>query len=309
MNQCVFNCVQARAIDLVDYLASLGYLPAKIRSNNYWYASPFRDEKEPSFKVDRHLNLWYDHGWGKGGDIIEFGIQFYRLPIREVLKILENFGAHPGDPVVENSAAKGNRIEILQAKPIASTRLIDYLQKRRIPVDIADEFCREIHYSLSGKNYFAIGFPNRSGGYELRNEFFKGSASPKDISLIDRGANLMTVFEGFMDFLSYHAIYQNQSSPLTNFLVLNSLAYFEKTLPILDEYPAIHLYLDNDPAGKKHTAIALGRHSCYHDFSRLYERYKDLNDWIRYPGHLEKSGENQNARACPEAGSTKPTGP
>src|SRR5580658_1655119 len=114
MNQCVFNCQQARVIDLVDYLASLGYQPAKTRGNNFWYASPFRDEKEPSFKVDRHLNLWYDHGWGKGGDIIEFGTQFHRLPIREVLKILENFGARPGDPAAGNWAAEKSRIEILQ---------------------------------------------------------------------------------------------------------------------------------------------------------------------------------------------------
>lgn len=271
MNQCVFNCQQARVIDLVDYLASLGYQPAKIRGDNYWYASPFRDEKEPSFKVDRHLNLWYDHGWGKGGDIIEFGTQFYRCSVREILKILENFGAHLGDQIAWNTAAEKSRIEILQMKPIASFRLIEYLQKRRIPIDIANEFCREIHYRLSGKNYFAIGFPNWSGGYELRNEFFKGSSSPKDISLIDRGASLMTVFEGFMDFLSYQTIYQNQSPTLTNFLVLNSLAYFEKTLPILDKFRAVHLYLDNDPAGKKCTAIALDRHSRYQDFSQLYE--------------------------------------
>lgn len=295
MNRCVFNCQQARAIDLVNYLASLGYRPAKIRGSNYWYASPFRDEKEPSFKVDRQLNLWYDHGWGKGGDIIEFGAHFYRLPIREVLTILENFVAHAGEPVAGYLATKKDRIEIVQAMLIGSTRLIDYLKKRLIPIDVASKFCKEIHYKLSGKNYFAIGFPNRSGGYELRNEFFKGSASPKDISLIDTGANLITVFEGFMDFLSYLTIHQNQSPPLTNFLVLNSVAFFEKTLPILDKYPAVHLYLDNDAAGKKHAAIALERHPRYQDFSRLYEHYKDLNEWIMYPGHREKSDEGLRA--------------
>src|ERR1700722_4627644 len=146
MDMCVFICQQARAIDLVDYLASLGHRAAKIRGNNYWYASPFREEKDPSFKVDPHLNLWYDHGWGKGGDIIEFGIQFYHCSIREVLKILKEFGAHPGDlvagnPVAETSLTAGGQIEVLQVKPIGSTRLLDYLQKRRIPIAIASEFC------------------------------------------------------------------------------------------------------------------------------------------------------------------------
>jgi Toprim-like/CHC2 zinc finger len=309
MDMCVFNCQQARAIDLVDYLTSLGYRTAKIRGNNYWYASPFREEKEPSFKVDRQVNLWYDHGWGRGGDMVEFGVQFYHRSVREVLKILQEFGAHsgdpmtgnsvPGNPVAENPVAANSRIEVLQAKPIGSTRL-HYLQKRRIPLAIAAEFCREVHYRLYGKNYFAIGFPNRSGGYELRNEFFKGAASPKDISLINRGASVMTVFEGFMDFLSYHTIYQHQSPPLTNFLVLNSLAYFEKVLPMLDEYAAVQLYLDNDPAGRRHTELALQRHSRYQDCSPLYRQYKDLNEWLMYPGLLDKSTEKQKLSRQPD---------
>ena len=35
-----------------------------------WYKSPFRTEKEASFKVDLHKEVWYDFGLGKGGDII-----------------------------------------------------------------------------------------------------------------------------------------------------------------------------------------------------------------------------------------------
>ena len=32
--------------------------------------------------------------------------------------------------------------------------------------------------------YFAVGFPNRSGGYEIRNKLFKGCIAPKDITHI-----------------------------------------------------------------------------------------------------------------------------
>jgi hypothetical protein len=41
--------------------------------------------------------------------------------------------------------------------------------------------------TVDGRNYFAIGFPNRSGGYEIRNAYFKGCISPKDISVISKG--------------------------------------------------------------------------------------------------------------------------
>ena len=63
------NCEQANQVDLVDYLNSLGYQPQKIRGADYWYFSPFRDEKEPSFKINRNKNVWYDHGPGKGGKV------------------------------------------------------------------------------------------------------------------------------------------------------------------------------------------------------------------------------------------------
>ena len=40
----------------------------------------------------------------------------------------------------------------------------------------------------------------------------------------------LTVFEGFFNFLSYQAIHQKQEQPKTNFLILNSASFFEKSL-------------------------------------------------------------------------------
>lgn len=65
---------EARKIDLVQYLSDLGFEPAKIRSNDYWYLSPLRQEKTPSFKVNRKLNVWFDHGIQKGGNLVNFGM-------------------------------------------------------------------------------------------------------------------------------------------------------------------------------------------------------------------------------------------
>ena len=36
---------------MIDYLSKLGYQPAKIKNNDYWYLSPLREERTPSFKV------------------------------------------------------------------------------------------------------------------------------------------------------------------------------------------------------------------------------------------------------------------
>ena len=212
MKVCVFNCQQAKKVDLVDYLPSVGCKPKRIRVTDHWYKSPFRDEKEASFKVDRGCNIWYDHGSGKGGNIIDFVMQFHQCPSRPALWLLKNFFLfHQSTPPHRDTPAadpvpEKRRIRILDAYGIRNENLIGYLQQRRIDLHIAAEHCQEVLYQVNGKIYTALAYSNRSGGYELRNEFFKGSSSPKDISLIERSTSRIAVFEGFFDLLSYLTI-------------------------------------------------------------------------------------------------------
>lgn len=79
---------RARSIDIVDYLSSLGCIPVKIKTPDYWFRSPFRNEKEASFKVNRDRNIWYDHGIGKGGNLLEFGKLYFNCSFDEVLEKL-----------------------------------------------------------------------------------------------------------------------------------------------------------------------------------------------------------------------------
>ena len=66
--------------------------------------------------------------------------------------------------------------------------------------------CHIERKTADGKPYFAIGFPNVAGGYEVRNRFFKGCIAPKDISHIRQqgeSREKCLVFEGMMDYLSF----------------------------------------------------------------------------------------------------------
>src|SRR3954469_15156441 len=98
------NCASANAIDLVDYLSSLGHQPAKIRNNDYWYLSPLRDESEPSFKVNRAKNVWFDHGIGQGGKAIDFVMHYFRCPITEALNTISLFHQQTITASVKRSA-------------------------------------------------------------------------------------------------------------------------------------------------------------------------------------------------------------
>jgi len=291
------NCEEANQIDMVDYLSSLGFQPTGIKGNDYWYLSPFRDEKTASFKIQRRKNVWYDHGIGTGGGLIDFVRQFYHCDVSEALqKILsfqpqinlKNSVDRPPFHLHENSLinhkdARETAIKIIAAKqPILEPWLCRYLKQRRIEKSIANKYCYEVEFINGEKEkiFKAIGFKNNAGGYELRNEYFKGSSSPKYISYFNNKANNLTVFEGFFDFLSYHSLHQNQDQLLTNFLVLNSTSFFQRCLLLMEKHNTIHLYLDKNLTGKRCTEIALKRSSKFKDESKLYQEYKDINDWI-----------------------------
>jgi hypothetical protein len=300
------NCEQANQMNLVDYLYTLGFNPSKIRNHDYWYLSPFRNEKDASFKLDKTKNIWYDHGLGKGGTLVDFATEYYSCNVSEALqkissfqeqKSLKNIADKPPSHLLENNSftkieMRETAIKIIAAKkPITDLLLCSYLRQRKIDKSVADKYCYEVIFKVNDKvkEITAIGFKNNAGGYELRNEFFKSSSSPKYVSYFDNNAtDKIKVFEGFFDFLSYQTTNQTQEQELTNFLVLNSLAFFERSLLLMEKHQSIHLYLDNDTAGRKCTSMAEKRSIKFKDESKLYQESKDLNEWVTKAEKIQK---------------------
>ncbi|HRN73533.1 MAG TPA: toprim domain-containing protein [Ginsengibacter sp.] len=285
----IFSCTQAREIDIVEYLSGIGYQPEKIRGNDYWYLSPLRVERTASFKVNRKLNRWYDHAIGKGGDIIDFAILFHNCTVGEFLHSLRN-GFSFQQQIISSPIRleDADKLIIKEVKPLHSLTLIRYLHSRKISLHIAELFCKEVNYTWKNKNYYAIEFLNDAGGYELRNAFYKNSSTPKDITTIRNSARKIAVTEGFFDFLSLAEILRESDVEKWDYCILNSLAFFEKTIPFLEQYDAVHLFLDRDTAGQNCSKKALKISSRYRDESRMYRGYKDVNDWLVSMGKVNK---------------------
>ena len=158
--------------------------------------------------------------------------------------------------------------------------LVAYLQERGIPAQIAAEHCKQIHYSCRGNRYYAVGFANESGGFELRNKYFKGCVAPKNISLRrirDGPTTEVAVFEGFIDYLSALTLGIIQGADA---IILNSVSNVDKAIPYLREYRIIHCYLDNDVAGRNATSMLSDRFDNVIDCSDLYSQFNDLNEHL-----------------------------
>lgn len=263
----------------------MGLEPAKIRGNDYWYHSPFRNERTPSLKVNTKLNVWYDHGSGEGGTLIDLGAKLHQCSLHEFLdKLTAGNYAAGGFPLHRHSFETPERkLEIVNVRDLSNADLLHYLEDRKIKAHFGHEYCKEVEFSIGSKSYLSIGFSNRSGGYELRNRWFKGSSSPKDISFIYNGSSNLCVMEGFMDFLSVLTLNQKKVLELplkSSFLILNSLSFLNKNIPLIQAHRDVLLFLDNDLAGKEAKEGLRLKGTFFRDGSSLYAAYKDVNEFL-----------------------------
>jgi len=169
-----------------------------------------------------------------------------------------------------------------------------------------------LRFEHNSKPYFAIGFPNISGGYELRNLYFKGCLAPKDITHIRQQGELRDVcylFEGFMDYLSFLTIRVNNNpeEPRTNeqdYMVLNSVTNLSKAEQLLRPYTRIGSFLDNDQAGQRaYENLKKIFGNRIQNMSHHYAGHKDLNDYLCHKNQAkqaEKKSQVQSARRMPQ---------
>lgn len=172
-------------------------------------------------------------------------------------------------------------IEIERIRPLSDPRLLYYLKSRKISPEVASRYCREVYYKTRGDRvYFAVGFRNDGGGWELRNSRFKISTSPKTVSTLASGSDTVAVFEGFVDYLSYMSM-RRERRPGTDAIVLNSVSNLSKAMSAIASHATILTYLDNDEAGRRTTdEIRRQAEGCtVIDRSELYREYNDLNDY------------------------------
>ncbi len=291
---------EIKSIPLASFLSRLGHEPAARKGTRLWYKSPLRQEHTPSFKVETALNCWYDFGLGIGGNIIDLAAELYQsTDLRYLLRRIADSYPVPSVPTVASSFALRHStpsMERIKVVPLEHHALVAYLQERGIPAHIAKANCKEAHYSVNYKPYFAVAFENVSGGWELRNRYFKGCRGRKDISYLpwarDGPSTECAVFEGFIDYLSALALGIISEADA---IILNSVVNVNKAVPFLKDYRIINSYLDNDTAGE----IALSELTAIYgstviDRSTLYAEFNDLNDFLVNQSFIKNKISNEN---------------
>jgi hypothetical protein len=312
------NLYEAKHLPLPEILTKLGHNPLKVTKGGkeFWYKSPFREETDPSFHTSvGRLGFWIWNDFGStGGTVIDFMLKYHNSSdVSQVLRLLSGMFQNHAPPapiyssrVVENKdpdlfayaaeapkAEEAPQLQFISAAALTNPIILDYLKDERcIPPYIAQHYLKEIRYknTKNGKEYFAFGMENLSGGYEIRTASsqhpFKSALNGRDITII-RGTHpakrIVNVFEGMTDFLSF-VVMMNYERLTGDALIMHSLSSFSKTAPRIaaEGYTTINTFLDNNPAGLEGTekfkttfAEVVKPHNA------MYAMYVDLNDALR----------------------------
>ena len=275
------NCQRINNIPFSHIFSKIGIEPTKQKNKATWYKSPFREERTASFKVNLETNRYYDFGEGIGGTVVDFWCKYKSCDVKTTIKEVSSLFSFSEQkmitkPIFKRGSFKKSepRIVIHEVKPLFAYPLKKYLTGRGLSQRIYP-YIKEVNYENSAGRFDAIGFKNDLEGFELRNEKYKGCSSKTITSLIKEDSTTLSVFEGFIDFLSYLERTQTDES----FLILNSLAMSQKAKTLFTKFEKVKLFLDNDSAGKTLTRELFSEFSNVIDQSSTYGEYEDYNDF------------------------------
>lgn len=286
------NIQQAKQLfTLPDVLSFFGLFPIKISGDKiFYFAIDGRNEKNASLLVSNDKAI--DFGSSKSYDIISAIQEIQKCSVKDALEFLEKQKTNSNLNVQDNfkfarslKEISSNKIKIVSVKSHLNFSLKKYLFSRKIS-ERNFKYLKQVDYVLENKNlkFYAIGFENNSGSFELRSEIFKG-CNGKDISTILNQSQTINIFESFLDFLSFLEIFGNIDE---DFLILNSTAMKRKASDFIknniQNYKRIKIFTDQDFSGKEVCDFFLKEFNIATDERKILvqtkKSYKDLNDLL-----------------------------
>lgn len=280
-------------VSIVDLLSRIGFEPVKKIGKEHQYFSMLHDETKPSFYVCDELGAWYDQGLAIGGDVIKFGLEYWKLSFPETLeKIVEVCGTNlpKHEDRRKRSAVKIPNYKVEDIKELGTNPAIsEYLRYRGI-WQAAQGRLKEVYYFVEDqkkqrKYFFAAGWQNELGTWEVRNLHFQASLGHKAISFIPGSTDRLSLFEGYMDYLSWLTENPDASDSV---IVLNSVNLLPMGIQKAREFSEVSVYFDRDKAGHTATIELIKALPQALDRSAIYDGHKDYNDYLR-TNYLEQA--------------------
>ena len=275
---------------ILDYILQNVTTDMQKRGVNYFIKSPFTNEKTASFCIFVATNSFFDYSADFGGDVVVLHMKLNNLTKKEayiemITGNISNSGFVSLLPPKVHKAPEVSTFNVDEIYPIENDHLIHYFwHERGIHPEILQEHCLEMRYTVKGYTNKAVCFMNNTGGFEIRNDKFKGGIGSKDVTFIkgvgknhDKNLN---IFEGFSDFLAYLTLSKKLNNTYDTY-VLNSVV-FKNRIEVKSNVQQIRLFVDNDKSGQKAVDyyINLYGKGMIWDARERYSQYNDVNEML-----------------------------
>lgn len=277
---------QAEAVSIVDYLASKGVEPVDAVGKELLYFSPLRSEKTPSFWVNPLKNKFHDFtNEEHKGNVFRLVQLLEELTFPQAVAKLLDFNGQPVATYASLFLSATQTEPIKQQTkiiyPVQNPVLINFLKERAIPYSLGKRYLHEVMNTAKDRVYFTVGFRNDSGGFAIRNKYFKGCEGIQDITTFDnKNRHAVAVFEGFFDFLSA-LVWFGLEAPRIATVVLNTTNNRKKAVSYLRQFEQVNCFLDRDKSGMECLRLLKDRDGLpVKDYSGIYEGFKDFNEML-----------------------------
>jgi DNA primase len=276
-----------RNIPMIHILRKLNIEAIEKKKEQYWFKAKWRNERTASVKCEG--NLFYDFGDASGGNTIDFIMKYMAINFLEAVKWLKSeSNSFSFDPPKQHSFSELKKEKsycIDKVQPLQNHILIDYLNTRKLNIEVCRRYLVEVYYRINEKKYFGVGFQNNKNQYEIRNKYAKLALGQKWFTWINNRHKSIIVLESWSDFISLITQYP-KCEKSKDFLVLNSLSMLSKADEVLNIYPEILFALDNDNAGSNASEKCLKKWNTNKisgkDIRYLFEGFKDVNECLMY---------------------------
>lgn len=137
------------SVDILDYISQFCELEQK-QDGEYWGLSPLKDEKTPSFSVNKEKQMFYDFSSGKGGNVLDFIKSFNKCSVGKAVQILKGYANIDENSecintkIAATSIAKKYKIRTITQKESKTTILPnDYMDRYEFNEDKLQEWKNE----------------------------------------------------------------------------------------------------------------------------------------------------------------------
>lgn len=288
----------AKNYSIIDILNHYSLLTSKAgNKNKFKIKDPFTKDKTPSFAVNTvgNNNFAKSFSSGKSYDSIDFVQEYENLSFVEAVnKINALAGITPkakhfsrqNFTKTAKPTTKASDLQPLTDKGKLTSLKYYYLKKERfISPSLAEVYGLQYFKSKKGKGYY-LGVKTDTGAIECFNGLkdkdgkrTKLSFGSKSITTFPAKTetNDFTVFEAYLDFLSYLTLHGIQQLK-TNVIILNGIEQTQDAITKIKPFKSskIFLALDRDHAGDKAKEAIKNAFNCeIIELTEVYKRYKD----------------------------------